>query len=73
MAPQDSGVRYNVTCVLIRLGHVDEALDLVEENVKLGWGNAEWLAHDPDMNPVRSHPRFIALLETMPKRRTPGA
>src|SRR5262249_5384209 len=69
MAPKDSGVRYNVACVLVRIGRIDEALDLIEQNVQVGWGNAEWLEHDPDMEPVRDNPRFISLLRSMPKRR----
>jgi len=46
---------------------------LIEGNMKYGWGNAEWLLHDPDMVPLRDHPRFRLLLEKMPARRNPAA
>jgi len=62
-------VQYNVACNLLRIGQLDEALDLIEKNIDLGWGNAEWLENDPDMASVRHHPRFLAILARMPRRR----
>jgi tetratricopeptide (TPR) repeat protein len=73
LAPNEPGVRYNVACLFANEGMSDEALDLIEGNMKFGWGNAEWLLHDPDMEPLRDLPRFRALLEKMPARRNPAA
>ena len=28
-----------------------------------GWGQKEWMAHDPDLASVRDHPRFQALVK----------
>ncbi|MCP5066684.1 MAG: hypothetical protein GY946_08965 [bacterium] len=44
---------------------MDTALDLLEALAATGWGYPAWLEKDPDMDAVRQHPRFIALLEGM--------
>jgi non-specific serine/threonine protein kinase len=63
IAPDDGGVRYNIACLQLDLGNHDTALDLLEANVDEGWGFRDWLERDPDLNRVRDHPRFKALLE----------
>jgi non-specific serine/threonine protein kinase len=64
---EDSSTRYNVACLFANEGLRERALELLERNVDAGWGNRSWVEHDPDMNPLRDHPRFQALLERMPK------
>jgi adenylate cyclase len=63
ISPRDGSVLYNVACTFIHEGLVDEALDLLERAVGAGWGNRAWLEHDPDMDPIRDHPRFCALFD----------
>ncbi len=60
--PDDGGVLYNVACAYIRLGKTEEAIDCLERAVKNGFGHREWIEQDPDLNPIRDHPRFQALL-----------
>ena len=63
ISPRDSGTLYNVACNFIHAGLVEEALELLERAAAVGWGNRAWLEHDPDMDPIRDHPRFRALLD----------
>ena len=65
LAPKDSGVNYNVACLYVKLGNSDMAFDLLEALAATGWGYRAWLEKDPDMDPVRGHPRFEALLDRM--------
>jgi TolB-like protein/Tfp pilus assembly protein PilF len=60
----DAGVRYNVACLYAQAGRADEAVAHLEEATRAGFGNREWLARDPDLDPIRSDPRFQALLRT---------
>ena len=60
--PEDAGVRYNVACLYALEGRSDEALDCLEECVRLGFGNVEWIGRDPDMQSLHGHPRFAALV-----------
>jgi non-specific serine/threonine protein kinase len=72
MGPNETGIRYNVACLLLHLGQHDEALDLIEQNVATGWGSYDWIRNDPDMNPVKDHPRFARILETLRNRQGAG-
>lgn len=60
--PEDGGVHYNVACLFSVTGHVDRALECLEEAVSAGFGNAEWLARDPDLDPLRGDPRYERIM-----------
>ncbi len=61
--PEDAGVRYNVACLYALEGETDRAFECLEEAVRAGFGNREWLANDPDIESLREDPRFGALME----------
>ena len=62
--PDDTHIKYNAACVWALLGEQDKALDLLEVwSGHVGRENKDWLEHDPDMEPLRSHPRYKKLLE----------
>ncbi|MGB6847316.1 MAG: protein kinase [Thermoanaerobaculia bacterium] len=58
-------ILYNVACVYSLSGMVEETIDLLEKAIKAGFGDTAWLDHDSDLDPVREHPRFQVLLETL--------
>jgi adenylate cyclase len=62
---EDGGIRYNVACLYALQGMRDEAIDCLEECVRLGFGNAAWIARDPDLASLRGDPRYEALLVRM--------
>ena len=63
-APFDSIIQYNAACFYSLLGEVDTALDCLENClVKVGSINREWLENDSDIDNIRDHPRFKAILE----------
>ena len=62
MEPDDSAVLYNVACVYSLLGLADSSVDCLEQAVANGFGHWDWLRHDSDLDPLRAHPRFAALL-----------
>ena len=61
---EEPQVLYNVACVYALLNEADKAVDCLEKSITHGWGQREWMEHDPDLAPVRDHPRFRALMET---------
>jgi serine/threonine protein kinase/Tfp pilus assembly protein PilF len=63
--PDDSSVLYNVACVYALIGEADKAIDTLEKSVTSGMGQKEWIEHDSDLDPLRTHPRFQALLNRL--------
>jgi tetratricopeptide (TPR) repeat protein len=59
--PEDSAVCYNVACIHAILGKTEQAIDYLEKSIACGFGDKKIIHNDPYLNPVRSHPRFIAL------------
>jgi serine/threonine protein kinase/tetratricopeptide (TPR) repeat protein len=64
--PDEPIIVYNAACVYVRLGRPDEALDCLEVAFKLG-AVAEWATNDPDLDTLRSNPRFQKLLALRPQ------
>ena len=62
LEPDEPQVLYNVACVYALLGEADLAVDCLERSVTRGWGQRDWMAHDPDLAALRDHPRFRALV-----------
>jgi adenylate cyclase len=63
MNPDDASQLYNVACTYSVAGEVEKSLDCLEKTV--GAVTREWIENDSDFEPVRSHPRFQALLKQM--------
>ncbi|MGD8375396.1 MAG: protein kinase [Acidobacteriota bacterium] len=69
IAPHETGLLYNVACIYATIGRTDEALDHLERAVRAGYNHRAWLENDSDFDPVRQHPRFLAILRTIDERR----
>jgi len=65
LAPDDPYILYGMVCVLARIGNVDEAMRYFEQAVSRGFVQRQWIEHDRDLDPIREHPRFQALLATL--------
>lgn len=66
--PDEPLILYNAACVNVRLGRLESALDVLEQALEVGAFPA-WIANDPDLDAVRSHPRFQKLLAHTPGSR----
>ena len=65
MDPDDPSVLYNVACVYSLLGELEKAIDCLEKSITSGMGQKEWIEHDSDLDALRTHPRFQALLKRL--------
>ena len=63
--PDNIIVLYNVACVYSQLGEVERAIDCLEQSITSGMGQREWIENDPDLDPVREHPRFVTLKQRL--------
>jgi len=59
--PSDAGIIYNVACFFALEGEKDRALDCLEKAVRAGFAHGNWVEQDPDLESLRSDPRFKAL------------
>ena len=60
--PEDCGILYNIACVYSLLGQTDDALDCLEKAMSHAFLYQTWAQHDSDLDPIRDHPRFKALM-----------
>jgi TolB-like protein/Flp pilus assembly protein TadD len=62
MDPGEPMVLYNVACIQSLAGRVEDAVDCLERAVATGLTQKSWLDHDSNLDPLRQHPRFQALM-----------
>ncbi len=57
---------YNIACIYIGLGNFDKALDILEEVLDATGPDAiQWIKSDPDMDPIRNHPRYVTMMKNL--------
>jgi non-specific serine/threonine protein kinase len=62
--PDEAIIQYNAACVYVALGRRDDALACLEASMRGGGVAMDWIRNDPDLDPLRDDPRFVALLAT---------
>ena len=67
LAGDDLRVLYNLACCYAKLGELEAAIDCLERQssgspIYLGLVSA-WMKQDSDLDPLRSHPRYVALMQ----------
>lgn len=61
--PDDAIILCNAAFTYAVLGETERAIDLIERALpRAGAGMVKWLREDADLDPLRGHPRFVALL-----------
>ncbi len=61
----EPSVLYNSACALAMLGELEESIDCLEKAMAPSRGHwyKQWAAKDSDLDPLRNHPRFQALMK----------
>jgi serine/threonine protein kinase/Tfp pilus assembly protein PilF len=60
--PDDPAILYNSACCYSRAGEIERAIDCLERSRRVEYPRADWIENDSDMDPLRDHPRFRALM-----------
>ena len=63
MRPDDCIARYNLACTLAMLGRLEQAVRALDEAFQFGYHDIAHLESDSDMEPLRDHPIYLALLD----------
>ncbi len=61
IAPDDPVTHYNAACNYSLVGDIETAIDCLEKAITSGMAERDWFEHDSDLDPLRSHPRFLEL------------
>lgn len=62
LMPENATAHYNLGCSLALVKRKAEALRALEKAVELGYRDHEWMEQDPDLDSLKNHPAFLALL-----------
>ncbi|HSA91818.1 MAG TPA: protein kinase [Terriglobales bacterium] len=65
--PDDPGVLYNIACNYALLNEPEKAIDCLQKALALGFGHVQWIVNDSDLESLRTHPGFRAMLERLTK------
>lgn len=65
LCPSDPLVHYNLACSLALLRQSEAAFEELERAVELGYAEPQHLLDDPDLESLRSDPRFQRLVERL--------
>ena len=63
--PDEPMLLYNIGCIYSLAGLTGEALDCLERSVEKGLTQTGWFLHDSNLDPLRSHPRFVRLMAAL--------
>jgi serine/threonine protein kinase/Tfp pilus assembly protein PilF len=63
--PEDPMLLYNVSCMYASIGRIEQAISCLERAVDKGFGHREWIDNDPDLEPIRSSPRYQAIVDAI--------
>lgn len=55
----------NLACLYSLAGEVSSALDALEKSYEAGLADPDWMRQDSDLDNIRNHPRYRALVEQM--------
>jgi adenylate cyclase len=65
MDPDESMVLYNVACIYAKMGDVEESMSCLERAVAAGLTLKGWIVNDSDLEPIRGHHRYAALIKKL--------
>jgi tetratricopeptide (TPR) repeat protein len=65
LQPDNATAHYNLACSLALSKRKSDALRELRQAVQLGYRDFDWMQQDPDLEPLKLHPEFQALLATL--------
>jgi tetratricopeptide (TPR) repeat protein len=68
-APKHMIAWYNLACAYSRLKQGDEAVAALAKSIEFGYEELDWMLKDPDLDNIREHPGYQALIRALEKKR----
>ena len=70
LLPEDSMVFYNLACSYSLTDRIDDSISALNKAVHLGYDDSKWMDTDPDLNKVRTDPRYRSIRHQLKKKHT---
>lgn len=65
LQPANATAHYNLACSLALSRRKADALRSLRQAVALGYRDFDWMSQDPDLEPLKQHPDFVALMDQL--------
>ena len=65
LQPANATAHYNLACSLALSNRRADALRSLRQAIALGYSDFDWMQQDPDLEALKIHPAFVALLEQL--------
>jgi hypothetical protein len=65
LQPRNATAHYNLACSLALSKRKSDALRSLRAAIELGYADLDWMQQDPDLDPLKEHPAFVALLDQL--------
>ena len=65
LRPDNATAHYNLACSLALSKRKADALRSLRHAVELGYRDFDWMQQDPDLEELKAHPAFLALVEQL--------
>src|SRR3954466_3153459 len=65
LQPDNATAHYNLACSLVLSKRKGDALFALKRAIALGYRDFDWMQQDPDLEPLKTHPDFRALLQEL--------
>lgn len=65
LLPANATAHYNLACSLALSKRKADALRSLHRAIELGYADFDWMAQDPDLDGLKQHPNFLALLNQL--------
>ena len=65
LLPANATAHYNLACSLALVKRKSDALRSLRQAVELGYRDFDWMQQDPDLEGLKNHPEFRALLDQL--------
>ncbi len=62
LLPSNATAHYNLACSLALSKRLRDALRSLRQAVELGYTDLDWMQQDPDLESLKAHPGFTALV-----------
>jgi hypothetical protein len=47
------------------LGQIDKAINYLKKAINVGFSSRVWIENDPDLDPIRNHPEYEDVLNSI--------